>query len=47
MKRIADLDPDQLIPPQRAVYDEVVSGPRKGVCGPLSVSPIELDDHFR
>jgi 4-carboxymuconolactone decarboxylase len=37
MKRIADLDPDQMSPPQRAVYNEIVSGPRKGVRAPLSV----------
>ena len=37
MKRIADLDADQMTPPQRAVYDEIVNGPRKGIRGPLSV----------
>ena len=37
MKRIADLDPDQMTPAQRAVYDAIANGPRKGVRGPLAV----------
>jgi 4-carboxymuconolactone decarboxylase len=37
MKRIADLEPDQLSPAQRRVYDAIASGPRKGVRGPLAV----------
>jgi 4-carboxymuconolactone decarboxylase len=37
MKRIADLDPDQMSPAQRDVYDAIASGPRKGVRGPLAV----------
>ncbi|MFT4069565.1 carboxymuconolactone decarboxylase family protein [Paraburkholderia sp.] len=37
MKRIADLDPDQMTPAQRGVYDTIAGGPRKGVRGPLAV----------
>ncbi|GAB7535770.1 carboxymuconolactone decarboxylase family protein [Burkholderia sp. 3C] len=37
MKRIADLDPQNMSPKQRAVYDAIASGPRKGVRGPLAV----------
>jgi 4-carboxymuconolactone decarboxylase len=37
MKRIADLDPAQMTPPQREIYDLIASGPRKGVRGPLAV----------
>jgi 4-carboxymuconolactone decarboxylase len=37
MKRIADLDPDQMTPAQRTVHDAIASGPRKGVRGPLAV----------
>ena len=37
MKRIADLDPEQMMPDQRSVYDTIASGPRKGVRGPLAV----------
>ncbi|AMV48273.1 carboxymuconolactone decarboxylase family protein [Paraburkholderia caribensis] len=37
MKRIADIDPDQMTAAQRAVHDVIASGPRKGVRGPLAV----------
>jgi len=37
MKRIADLDPAQMTPAQRGVYDAIANGPRKGVRGPLAV----------
>ncbi|WP_408191057.1 carboxymuconolactone decarboxylase family protein [Paraburkholderia graminis] len=37
MKRIADLDPAQITPAQRSVYDAIANGPRKGVRGPLAV----------
>lgn len=37
MKRIADIDPEQMTPRQRDVYDAIASGPRKGVRGPLAV----------
>ncbi|CAE6701722.1 hypothetical protein R70006_00765 [Paraburkholderia domus] len=37
MQRISPIDPDRLDPEQRAVYDSIASGPRKGVRGPLAV----------
>lgn len=37
MQRISPIDPDHLDPEQRAVYDSIASGPRKGVRGPLAV----------
>lgn len=37
MQRIPPLDIDKLSPDQRAVYDAIASGPRKGVRGPLAV----------
>jgi 4-carboxymuconolactone decarboxylase len=37
MTRIADLDLHQMTPAQRAVHDEIASGPRRGVRGPLAV----------
>jgi hypothetical protein len=42
MKHIADLDLDQMSPPQRAVYDEVVSGPRKGFATRSLYRPLNL-----
>ena len=35
--RLPDIDPTQLSPEQRIVYDAIASGPRKGVRGPLAV----------
>ena len=37
MQRISALDPDALDADQRAVYDAIANGPRKGVRGPLAV----------
>jgi 4-carboxymuconolactone decarboxylase len=37
MQRITDLDLDHMTPAQRRVHDEIASGPRKGVRGPLAV----------
>jgi 4-carboxymuconolactone decarboxylase len=37
MSRISPIDPERLDPEQRAVYDAIASGPRKGVRGPLAV----------
>jgi 4-carboxymuconolactone decarboxylase len=37
MSRIALINPDLLDAEQRAVYDAIASGPRKGVRGPLAV----------
>ncbi|TFW35646.1 carboxymuconolactone decarboxylase family protein [Massilia horti] len=37
MKRIPDLDPATLSEEQKRIYDEIASGPRKGVRGPLAV----------
>jgi 4-carboxymuconolactone decarboxylase len=37
MSRIAPIDPERLDAEQRAVYDAIASGPRKGVRGPLAV----------
>ena len=37
MPRLADIEPDKLNPEQRRVYDEILSGPRGIVEGPLRV----------
>jgi 4-carboxymuconolactone decarboxylase len=37
MPRLPDLDPAQLTPAQKAVYDRIVAGPRGRVEGPLRV----------
>jgi 4-carboxymuconolactone decarboxylase len=37
MQRIPPIDPERLDAEQRAVYDAIASGPRKGVRGPLAV----------
>ena len=37
MARLSPIDPTQLDSEQRAVYDAIASGPRKGVRGPLAV----------
>ena len=37
VKRIADLDPENMTSAQRAVHDAIASGPRGGVRGPLAV----------
>ena len=37
MARIAPLDPDNLSPEQKEVYDAIASGPRGAVVGPLAV----------
>ena len=37
MQRIPAPDPDALDADQRAVYDAIANGPRKGVRGPLAV----------
>lgn len=37
MQRIPELDPDTLSDDQKRVYDEIASGPRGGVRGPLAV----------
>lgn len=37
MSRISPIDPDHLDAEQRAVYDAIATGPRKGVRGPLAV----------
>jgi len=37
MQRIPTLNPDDLDADQRAVYDAIANGPRKGVRGPLAV----------
>ncbi len=37
MPRLADIEPDKLSPEQRRVYDEILSGPRGIVEGPLRV----------
>lgn len=37
MSRISPIDPERLDAEQRAVYDAIASGPRKGVRGPLAV----------
>jgi 4-carboxymuconolactone decarboxylase len=37
MTRLSPIDPAQLDPEQRAVYDAIASGPRKGVRGPLAI----------
>ncbi|UUX50883.1 carboxymuconolactone decarboxylase family protein [Nisaea acidiphila] len=37
MQRIPELDPDTLSEDQKRVYDEIASGPRGGVRGPLAV----------
>ena len=37
MSRVPHLDPEQLFPEQRKVYDAIVAGPRGGVVGPLRV----------
>ena len=37
MPRIPELDPGSLTAEQKRVYDEIASGPRGGVRGPLAV----------
>ncbi len=37
MSRITPIDPDQLTPRQRTVYDAIAASPRGGVRGPLAV----------
>lgn len=37
MVRLPDIEPDKLTPEQKTVYDEIVSGPRGKVVGPLRV----------
>lgn len=37
MTRLSPIDPARLDPEQRAVYDAIASGPRKGVRGPLAI----------